>query len=42
MTATTGPATSLTTAPAVSATAVAPAAAGATGMFYSILFILLH
>ena len=28
MTATTGPATSLTTAPAVSATAVAPAAAG--------------
>ena len=42
-TATTGPATSLTTAPAVSATVVAPAAAaGATGMFYSILFILLH
>ena len=47
-TAITGPATSLTTAPAVSATAVAPAAAGggardaSTGMFYFILFILLH
>ena len=48
MTAITGPATSLTTVPAVSATAVAPAAAGggardaSTGMFYSMLFILLH